>query len=262
MHNILASTIAALAATALSVGVGAAQEQGSDAELAQKLANPVVSLISVPLQYNYDCCTGVSDARWTLNVQPVLPFALNARWNLIVRTIVPIIDQEGEPDHSGFGDTTQSFFFAPPSKNSLTWAVGPVFYYPTGTDGLSSAKWGAGPTALVLKQTGHVTYGALVNQIWSFAGAGSHPSISTTFLQPFFNYTYPDTTGISVNLESTYDWKHDQWTIPLNVGISHIYAFTGQRVSLGATGRVYLDSPRGGPGWGLRFVATFLFPKH
>ncbi len=259
------------AALALAASPALAQEQAlpaseGDAELAKKLANPVSSLISVPFQLNYDCCLDPgNDGAYLLNFQPVIPFAINDNLNLIVRTILPMHYREGSAlvgaDGFGFGDTTQSFFFAPPARNGLTLAAGPVIYWPTGTEGYQSGKWGAGLTGLVLKQQGHATYGLLANHIWSVAGPETSPDISATFLQPFFNYTWPDTTGFNLHLESTYDWERDEWTIPLNTGLSRLYNFGGQKVSLGAQARVYLDRPEGGPDWGLRVIATLLFPK-
>src|SRR5689334_19032198 len=89
-------------------------------DLAKKVANPVASLISVPLQFNYDCCFGPNSAdRFTLNVQPVVPFSISNDLSVIVRTILPIINQgeltKGAGSHFGIGDTTQSFFFVPTS---------------------------------------------------------------------------------------------------------------------------------------------------
>ena len=270
-------TVTLLAALAFASGQALAQEQqqpagqeaaSSDAELAHKLANPVSSLVSLPLQLNYDCCAGVDpddDGAFLLNVQPVMPFTLNDRWNMIVRTILPVHYREGrsaiDGEGFGFGDVTQSFFFSPQPVNGLTWAVGPAFLWPTGSEGYESGKWGAGPTGLLLKQDGRITYGILANHIWSVAGAENRPDISNTFLQPFFNYVFPDSTGIQINTESTYDWEREQWTVPINAGVTHVYNISGQRVSLGAFGRVYAASPDNGPDWGVRFVATFLFPK-
>jgi hypothetical protein len=241
-----------------------------DADLAKQLANPVASLISVPFQFNYDCCFGPEDAdRFTLNIQPVVPIALNEDWNLIVRTIVPVIYSEAPAsivdDEFGLGDTTQSFFFSPRQPvNGITWAVGPAFLWPTGTEPeLGTEKWGAGPTGLVLRQSGGWTYGILANHIWSYADAGGRDrdDVSQTFLQPFLNYTFPNTVSLILNTESTYNWETDEWTVPINAGVSRIFKFGKQRVSLGVQGRVYAVSPDGGPEWGARAVATFLFPK-
>jgi hypothetical protein len=244
----------------------------SDADLAQQLANPVSSLISVPFQFNYDCCFGPEDAdRFTLNIQPVVPLSLNEDWNLIIRTIVPLIYQEAPAsvldDAFGLGDTTQSFFFAPSRPvNGIVWGVGPVFQWPTATDpDLGSEKWGVGPTGLILKQSSGWTYGILANHIWSFADTGGgdeeRPDVSRTFLQPFLSHTFPNTVQLTLNAESTYDWEADEWTVPINAGVSRIFKFGNQRVSLGVQGRVYAVSPDGGPEWGARATATFLFPK-
>ena len=68
-------------------------------ELAKKLANPVAALISVPLQYNYDEFGGANDgaSKSVLNIQPIAPFSLGEDWNLITRTIVPLVDQQDFP---------------------------------------------------------------------------------------------------------------------------------------------------------------------
>ncbi|WP_050025598.1 hypothetical protein [Verrucomicrobium sp. BvORR034] len=243
------------------------QAADADADLAKQLANPVASLISVPLQANWDTGIGVNDAsRFTLNVQPVIPFDLNEDWNLIVRTILPIIDAEspapGIDDATGLGDTLQSFFFSPKQPvGGWTLAAGPALLWPTGTDDLlGSGKWGAGPTALALKQSGPWTWGVLANHVWSYAGEDDRGEVNATFIQPFAAYVAKTGTTLSLSAESTYDWEARQWTVPLNVVLSQLFKVGSQPVQAFVGGRWYAEGPTGGPEWGLRAGVTFLFP--
>jgi hypothetical protein len=263
--SILAA-IAALAAPAIAHG------QDSNADLAKKLNNPVSAMISVPFQLNYDCCFGPDDGqRTTLNVQPVVPVSLNANWNAIVRTILPIIDADRSSPQAaggaGIGDVTQSFFLSPKStKSGLIWGAGPVFLWPIGSSGFGSGKWGAGPTFVVLKQEGGLTVGMLANHIWSYAdaGGGNRPEVNSTFLQPFVAWTSPHATTVTFNTESSYNWVDRRWSVPFNLTVTHLFNIGGQRVQIGGGGRVYAarDAPSGqGPDWGLRFVTTLLFPR-
>ena len=255
----------------LHLSAGAAQAQTTpppdggqnDAALAQQLSNPIASLISVPFQNNAECCVGPDKGfRDTLNVQPVIPYQLSANLTLIVRTIVPVINQqqtaEGVGDHFGLGDTTQSFFFAPQLKG-IIFGAGPAFLWPTGTSQFGSGKWGAGPTFVVLKQQGGLTYGLLFNHIWSYAGRQDHQSVSASFMQPFLAYNFPDTSSIGLNTETSYDWVHKQWTVPVNLTLGHLFKFGGQRVQLQLGGKYYAESAQG-PQWGLRFTTTLLYP--
>lgn len=239
-----------------------------NADLAQKLSNPISSLISLPFQINYGCCFGpLKNPQVLLNVQPVVPFKLNDDWNLIMRTIVPVIDQQelipGLGDRFGLGDTQQSFFFSPnPAPGGIIWGVGPVFLWPTGTENtFSSRKWGAGPTAVILKQSSGWTYGVLANHIWSYAGEGGYPRVSTTFVQPFLSYQWRDSTTLAVQTESTYDWVGRQWTVPLNLLISHVYKLGAQPISLQIGPRYFPNAPSESQRWGFRFNLTFLFPS-
>jgi len=248
-------------------GAGAEVEEDSQAELAKKLNNPVANLISVPIQNNWDFGIGPANAmKYTANIQPVIPVSISEDWNVIVRTILPVIYAEspipGGSSTSGLGDTTQSFFLSP-KKPIDGWILGagPVMYYPTATDSvLGGGKWGAGPTIVALQQKHGFTYGILANHIWSFAGWGDQ-DISATFLQPFFSYTTRTYTTFTLNTESTYDWENKEWTVPLNLMVAQLMKIGKMPIQFQIGGRYYAESPAGGPDWGLRFSVTFLFPK-
>jgi len=246
----------------------------STAEIAKQLQNPVAALISVPFQNNFDWGAGPNDDgfQWKMNIQPVIPISISEDWNVIWRTILPVISQNdiaGTPQNpsgtqTGLGDTLVSFFLSPKKLGSsgLIWGVGPALYFPTGTDELLGAeKWGVGPTAVVLKQSGGWTYGSLANHIWSYAGDDSRNDISSTYIQPFLGYTTKKSTSFFINSESTYDWEANQWTIPINATISQLVKIGSQLVQFQVGGRWYADRPEFGPDWGLRFSITFLFPR-
>ena len=247
---------------------GQAVEAESGESLAKKLANPVASLISVPMQNNFECGRGPEGACGnTLNIQPVIPLSLNESTNLIIRTILPVVGQgelfAGTGNEFGLGDTVQSFFLSPKKPvGGLILGYGPVALYPTATSRqLGLNKWGAGPTALVLKQSGPWTVGVLANHLWSFAGPKSRGDVNATFLQPFVNHTWKNAWSLAANTESTYDWERDQWTVPLNLTASKVTKLGGQLVSIGAGPKVYVARPGTAPKWGFRFVFTLLYPK-
>jgi hypothetical protein len=257
---------------ATSSGGGGARvddERAKAAELAKKLSNPIASLISLPLQNNFDWRGGPNDDgfRYTLVAQPVIPFSLNEDWNVVSRTILPYVYQENvinPSSQSGLADTVQSLFFSPvnPTKGGWIWGAGPVLQLPTATDDLlGEEKWGAGPTGVILKQQGPWSYGVLANHIWSFAGEDSRADVNRTFLQPFVSYTTKTFTTFGVNSESTYDWDRSQWNVPINAVVQQLLKIGKRPVAFQLGGRYYAEGPSGGPEWGLRFQVSFLFPK-
>ncbi len=256
--------------------VGAAADaKDEEADLAKKLNNPLAALISVPIQNNWDFGLGPAHAmQYKANIQPVIPVSISENWNLILRTIMPVIYQEaldnrpGAPasvgqSHSGLGDTTQSFFFSPKDPvDGWILGAGPVAYIPTATTSyLGSGQWGAGPTVVALRQEHGFTYGILANQIWSFTGQQNRNEVNAAYVQPFVAYTTKTYTTFAVNSESTYNWQAEQATVPMNFMVQQVLKIAGHPIAFQAGYRYYINKPDGGPDWGLRFTITFLFPK-
>jgi hypothetical protein len=263
---------------------GAAADGGDEAAaLATKLSNPVASMISVPIQYNYDRGYALDHDgyRSAINIQPVIPFSISRDWVVISRTIVPLIEQKATPsllnptgeDKTGVGDVTQSLFLSPkePLGGWLIWGAGPVVLLPTASDeALGGEKWAAGPTVVALTQQKGWTAGVLANHLWSFADKGSdertrEQETSLTFVQPFVSYLFKKTyTTIGVNTEATYNWEAEEsdqaWSVPINLSVSQMLKIGGRPISISAGPRYWAESPDGAAdGWGFRCGITFLF---
>ena len=232
-------------------------------EISKELSNPVSSLYIFPFEYDFDGDVGPNyGKRNTLNIQPVIPINLGKDWKVIVRTIIPLIQQSGvygDTTQRGVGDIEQSFFFAPQGNslqggNKVIWGVGPIINIPLGNDDFSTKKWAFGPAATVVVQADNWTFGGLAEQLWSTGGEGDR-DINETSIQPFVAYHIKGGWTVSGNVDLGYDWVDDELSAPLEVGIGKVIKLGGVvPLSIGLSPRYYLKRTDYDPRWGVKLM--------
>jgi hypothetical protein len=262
-------TSAALAALCLP-----AQATMSAEELAKLAQNPVGNLVSVPLQNNTNFNTGpLSGTQNILNIQPVIPIEVSKDWNLITRTIMPLLWQPefvpGQGDTFGLGDIQLSALLSPaqPGPGGLIWGAGAIVQMPTNTsDVLGNKNWGLGPTAVVLKleKGSPWVYGGLFNNVWSLSSDKQGGRYNNFLLQPFVNYNFPGGLYLTSSPIVTANWEADssqRWTVPIGGGIGKIFHLGKLPVNAQLGGYYNVVHPDDGASWQLRLQVQFMFPK-
>jgi hypothetical protein len=251
-----------------------AQEQArapADEELIQQLANPLAALLSVPVMNSFDFHVGPTREgfRHTLSVQPTLPLSIGENWNVISRTIVPLVYQEdvvpGAGDQYGLGDIVEAVYVASvePGRNGYVWGVGPIARIPTGADDfLTQDQWQLGPTFAGVKQQDSFTFGVVGTHLWSVEGNPKRPEASLSTVEPFIDFTTGDLWTLSFHLPALYDWNAHEWTLPLTLSVKKLATFQSLPVHLSFGVRYWADGPETGPhDLGFLFGVTFVFPK-
>lgn len=264
-------TLSWILASALASAASA--QQMDAASLARAAQNPIASMISLPLQSNTNFDVGpLRKTQEVFNIQPVVPIDLAADWNLITRTVLPVMSQPalhaGDARVGGLGDIQFSALLSPKqAAGAWVWGAGLVAQLDSATnDRLGQGAWGLGPTAVVLNLGSPWVYGALVNNVWSVSTDTGRPAVNQMLVQPFLNYNFPDAPGryLSFSPMITANWQADsgqRWTVPLGLGIGQITRFGAQPVNLQAAGYYNVERPEGGARWQLRFQVQFMFPR-
>lgn len=268
-ENRLTAWLAVAAALTVAGGPARATEpagEQSTAALAKAAQNPVADMISIPFQDNIGFGYGPQkDAQNVLNIQPVIPFHVTDGWNLITRTILPVVTQPSFTDASsttGLGNLTITAFASPAKPGAVIWGIGPVASFPTATSPQtgSQSTWGLGPSAVVLAMPGPWVLGALVNNIWSVAGERS----STFLLQYFVNYNFGDSGWyLTSSPIITANWDApagQQWIVPFGAGAGKL--FRAGRLPLNVNVLAFWNAwkPDVGPDWSVRVQAAILLP--
>jgi hypothetical protein len=255
-------------AEAVSEPTEGSEAEPSEEDLAKLTQNPVGKLVSLPLQSNFNFGVGPREVtRYVLNVQPLIPISLSNDWNLVTRTIIPIVNQpslaDGVPSAFGLGDINPTFFFSPAKPSKFNWGFGPTFTFPTGTDpALTSGEFTAGPAFVGVYADGPYVGGVLINQQWSFAGWGNY--VSRFFVQPFINYNLPHGLYLVSSPIITAHWTaqdHNVWLVPLGGGVGKIVEFGKLPVNIQLQAFANVVRPDAGAAWMIRFQIQFLFPN-
>jgi len=264
---------AALSAT-LAVAAAPAHAELSSEELAKLAQNPVGNLISVPFQYNANLNFGPEKGTQSvLNIQPVIPIEIDKDWNIITRTIVPLVWMPAlTPEigaKSGIGDIEFSALLSPANPGKWIWGAGPIFQLPTNSSAeLGNKNWGLGPEFVILHldHDSPWVFGAIVNNVWSVTSNKQGGSYNNGLIQPFVNYNIPDHEGLYLTSGPiwTVNWNapsSQQWTIPLGGGIGKIFHFGKLPVNTQISAYYNVVKPDFGPNWQIRAQMQFMFPK-
>jgi hypothetical protein len=269
--------ILAIAMSVLCRGVVPARAQESSEQNTEKIAkqsqNPIANLISVPMENDFYPHTGTDkEDSYVLEMKPVIPIKLSSDWNLITRTVIPVIQTPelapGINGTSGLGDIQESLFFSPTKAGpgGIIWGAGPVITAPTATEKIyGTGKLSMGPTLVVLKSQGHWLYGSLVQNLWSVeSGPRDRPGVNQMLMQPFVNYNLRHGWYLTSSPVITSNWEvnnNARWTVPVGGGVGRIVHFAGIPVSTYAQVFRNVERPNGTTSWSARFQMTFLFPQ-
>jgi hypothetical protein len=261
--------IAMFASASMALSAMAQDAGGSDTgDLAKAAQNPVGDLVSLPLQNNMQFGVGPDDRVLNvLNIQPVYPFKLNDDWNLITRTILPVISSPvpGTDRTNGLGDLNFTAFFSPSEPGKVIWGVGPVLSFPTATDELlGTDRYSGGISAVALTMPGNWVVGALASQVWDYAGADDGTDVNSFLFQYFINYNFPSGWYFTSAPIMTANWdapSGEKWSIPIGGGAGKIVRLGKLPLNINSQLFYYVEKPTGGPDWEWRFQVQAMFPK-
>ncbi len=232
--------------------------------IAEELSDPLATQISVQLENNLEWNGGPANDgfRYTLTLQPILPFALDERWNVISRSSIPFVHQHdlvaaADARPTGLASSSESLFLSPShAPYGVTWGVGPIVAFPATSDQLGPTSIELGPTGAVIVATGPMTFGILTHQIWSVDDRARE-----LWLQPEVAWSGESGTSVRVSSESSYAWNAGQWTIPVIATVAQVVHIANQPFELELGPIVYLDRPDNSPRWGVRASITLVIPR-
>jgi hypothetical protein len=119
-----------------------------------------------------------------------------------------------------------------------------------------------GPNAVALVMPGNWVMGALVSQLWSFAGPAARSNVSSFLVQPFVNYNLKGGWAISAAPIMTANalLPGTKWTVPLGGGVTKTFKDGEQLMQLAAFYYTNVVRPLAAPQTTLRVNWILLWP--
>ncbi|MGO9934339.1 MAG: neuromedin U [Steroidobacteraceae bacterium] len=240
-------------------------------DLAKIAQNPVGNLISVPFQENLYLNSGPLEKNYNvLNIQPVIPISVSEDWNIITRTIIPIVSlpafAPGQTRTNGVGDVQLTAFLSPAKPGAWIWGAGVITQLPTHSNQLlGNDNVGFGPSFVVLhlEHGSPWVYGVLVNNVWSSNNATA-PSYNNGLMQPFANYNFESGLYLTSSPIVTVNWQakgSNQWTVPMGGGVGKLFKIGRLPVNTQLSMYYSVVRPDFAPNWQVRAQVQLMFPK-
>jgi len=260
--------IIVLFAICISAGAAYADEEDAElntGELAVAAQNPLATMISLPFQDNYTYGGTEFDGLNVLNIQPVYPFKVGKDWNLITRTVLPLISSPYGSDgqESGVGNTLFTGWFSPVKPvGHWTLGLGPVINIPTSSSALfGSSQWGGGLSAVGVYMKDKWVGILLFNSVWGFSDTSE---LNTFLFQYVVNYNLSDGWYLVSAPIITADWNAidgETWVVPFGGGFGKTFKIGEQPINFNAQYFVNVERPDSVGESTVRVQLQFMFPK-
>ncbi|HYV68311.1 MAG TPA: neuromedin U [Myxococcales bacterium] len=246
-----------------AIAASPAWAQEDTESLAKAAQNLLAPMISLPVQNEMGFDYGpTKELRNVVGFQPVIPVGLSTDWNLITRTIVPLVSQPGLTEYTvGIGNINFTAFLSPANPGALIWGVGPVITFPSATSPQvgSQSTWGVGPSLVLVTMPGHWVIGVLASNVWSIAG----DTANNLLVQYFVNFNLPEGWYLQSSPIITADWEAspgNKWLVPFGGGLGKIFRIAKLPFNGGVSAFWNAVKPDVGPDWTLRLQLALLLP--
>ncbi len=232
-------------------------------EVAKEALNPFATSFKVPIESVTGFRVGPErNTGESVNMEPVLPFAVTRAWNVIVQPLLAATSMPSPDATTGFDDMQASVFLTPTRTGSWVSGLGPIVELPTASDEqLGTGKWSAGPTGAVIYSNGPWVNGVLASHLASFAGNRHRAEVSLTSIEPQVSYTSENGWSVQTSPTISYDWSADAWTLPLGADVGKAFIVGSQAISLSVGFYDLVKRASGDPTSIVRVQLTLIFPS-